>query len=462
MSKKRIYSAVDVERVDVAAVVGELADGCVVAVDVAKTKFVAAVATRAGEVVRIVRFDHPRQTRTFLALLDALRAAGVTPVIVMEPTGTYGDVVAWQCRERGFEVRMVAPKHTHDASEFFDGVPSMHDAKATVVLARLATVARTWAWQPRSEEQRDLRAAVARRRLYAEQLEGNYGQLEALLARHWPELGEHVDVREQRSWMALLAQLPGPAAITAAPAEAAKILRRAGRGALVQERIQGVVDSAAQTLGLPMTAAEQHRLGELVADMRRLLTELDRVDEQLRARVQQDATMNRLARVIGAVTTAVLVSYLGEIGAYACAGALEKACGLNLKERSSGEHVGKLHITKRGPGVVRHYLYLAALRLLQRDPVAAAWYQARGSYQAGARSKAVIAVTRKLARALWHVARGAEFDSRRLFDTRRLDLESGARESVTTPCGTEKRARRRPHTTAADRRGHAQQQCAGS
>jgi hypothetical protein len=60
------------------------------------------------------------------------------------------------------------------------------------------------------------------------------------------------------------------------------------------------------------------------------------------------------------------------------------------------------------------------------------------------------------------VARGAEFDSRRLFDTRRLDLESGARESVTTPCGTEKRARRRPHTTAADRRGHAQQQCAGS
>jgi transposase len=260
--------------------------------------------------------------------------------------------------------------------------------------------------------------------------------------------------------MALLALLPGPAAITAAPAEAAKTLRSAGRGALGRERIQNIIDSAAQTLGLPMTVGEQHRLGELVAEMRRLLTELDGVDEQLRASVQQDPTMSRLARVIGAVTTAALVSYLGELGAYASAGALEKACGLNLKERSSGEHVGKLHITKRGPGVVRQYLYLATMRLLQRDPVAAAWYQARGSYRAGTRIKAVIALTRKLTRALWHVARGAEFDSRRLFDTRRLDLESGARESVTTACGTEKRAHRGPHAIAG-RRGHAQQQCAG-
>ena len=34
--------------------------------------------------------------------------------------------------------------------------------------------------------------------------------------------------------------------------------------------------------------------------------------------------------------------------------------------------------------------------------------------------KAVVAVMRNLVRALWHVARGATFDSTRLFDARRL------------------------------------------
>ncbi len=34
--------------------------------------------------------------------------------------------------------------------------------------------------------------------------------------------------------------------------------------------------------------------------------------------------------------------------------------------------------------------------------------------------KAVVAVSRKLALALWHVARGEAFDSSKLFDTRRL------------------------------------------
>ena len=39
---------------------------------------------------------------------------------------------------------------------------------------------------------------------------------------------------------------------------------------------------------------------------------------------------------------------------------LEKAVGLNLREKSSGEHEGRLSITKRGPGLLRRLLYLFA------------------------------------------------------------------------------------------------------
>jgi hypothetical protein len=37
------------------------------------------------------------------------------------------------------------------------------------------------------------------------------------------------------------------------------------------------------------------------------------------------------------------------------------------------------------------------------------------------KNKAVIAVTRKLVKGLWHVARGEPFDSRLLFDVNKLD-----------------------------------------
>jgi hypothetical protein len=105
--------------------------------------------------------------------------------------------------------------------------------------------------------------------------------------------------------------------------------------------------------------------------------------------------------------------------------AFEKACGLNLKEKSSGELKGKLSLTKRGPSVVRQIIYLAALRLLQREPLMKLWYERRKSYGDGSRQRAVVAVMRKLIKALWHVARGAEFDIAKLVDVRRLAPVAG-------------------------------------
>jgi hypothetical protein len=67
MKRKHICSAVDVERLDVAVILQTLAVGCIVAIDMAKTKFVAALATVTGEVLKLVKVDPPRQTVAFLA-----------------------------------------------------------------------------------------------------------------------------------------------------------------------------------------------------------------------------------------------------------------------------------------------------------------------------------------------------------------------------------------------------------
>ena len=55
----------------------------------------------------------------------------------MESTGTYGDALRYQFRQNGFEVHQISAKRVCDAREVYDGVPSLHDAKAATVITRL-------------------------------------------------------------------------------------------------------------------------------------------------------------------------------------------------------------------------------------------------------------------------------------------------------------------------------------
>ena len=78
-----------------------------------------------------------------------------------------------------------------------------------------------------------------------------------------------------------------------------------------------------------------------------------------------------------------------------------------------GRHVGQLKISKRGSSTARSYLYFAALRLIKNNPVAKAWYL--NKVDPRAKNKTVIAVMRKLVKALWYVGRGERFDANKLF-----------------------------------------------
>jgi transposase len=438
MKRKHTYQSVDVEAIDVAAltaamvvacvVPGGLDPGvCIVALDVAKERFFAALSNARGEVERILRFDHPKQTVAMLKLLLELKRKKLDVQVVLEPTGTYGDAVKYQCHRHGLAVYEVSPKRTHDMAEVLDGVPSMHDAKATVVLAQLHAMGKSRRWEPHSAERRDLRALVDRRVLSSEPLEQHYGRLEALLARYWPEFGQVMNVRETRSWMSLLSKYPGPEAVAQARKDAKAVLRAAAKAGLSADRIEEVIGASTQSLGVAMTSAERVLLRELVDEIQRLSRKVEEIDKQIASWVASDHVMKLMAGVIGPAATAALMAYVGAPSEYASAAAYEKACGLNLKVRSSGKDEGRLRITKRGPPRVRQLLYLAALRCCESNETVRAWYQQRGSYKADIKIKAVVAVMRKLVRALWCMGHDVEhakaFDSHLLFDIRRLPIQ---------------------------------------
>ena len=125
-------------------------------------------------------------------------------------------------------------------------------------------------------------------------------------------------------------------------------------------------------------------------------------------------------RVVGVPTAYVLWACLGDPRRYDSAAAYRKAMGLNLKERSSGAYQGKLRISKRGQPLVRQWLYFAALRLAQQEPVLS-WFQAKKTAEDRGGRHAAVAVMRKLALGLYQVARSAEpFDVGRLFTAEKV------------------------------------------
>ena len=425
--KKHAYRAKNINQFSLEKLVEKLPTGrTIVAIDVAKHDFAVGFSGAKGEVAEHLRFNHPVQTRQFLDLLDCLHDRGADLEVVMEPTGTYGDALRVQLLARGVPTFAVSPKRCHDAAEIFDGVPSMHDAKATSILARLHVQGLSKPWAIDDVARRELRAVVVRRELYADPLHRDQGQLEGLLSRYWPEFTEHLDPNAQKSALALLVDFPGPQAVARAPKAAAELLARASRKALPADKIAGVIASAHDSLGMAMLEQECQLMSALARQMLDLWHEVDRIDKRLAELSEAQVETRALGAAVGAGTAAVLVAMVGPASSYPSAGAYVKAMGLNLKEYSSGESKKPgtgLHITKRGPGLLRKYLYLAALRMVQADPVVRAWYQRRKAYKSDHKLKAVVAVMRKLARGLWHVGRaGARFDADKLFDTRRLAL----------------------------------------
>jgi transposase len=199
-------------------------------------------------------------------------------------------------------------------------------------------------------------------------------------------------------------------------------MRHNGRGMLSGETIGKVLESAPNTLGLACTEGERHLVQVLAKELLRTHRQIKRIEAQIEQEVQTDTLLTRLAAVTRKTTSLMLEAALGSPLDYPNPGSYLKAMGLNLKERSSGKHKGQLKITKRRPGIVRKYHYFTALRWLYQDTVIARWYRNKVRRDGNRKGKAIVAVMRKLALALWYVARGDVFDSRKLFNVRAFGM----------------------------------------
>ncbi|MCA1851499.1 MAG: transposase [Beggiatoa sp.] len=270
--KKRSYRAQKVNEVRWEEVADRVKERTVVwAVDVAKAEQFGVLMDSEREVVVTVKWAHPAETPALVERLRGLPYGSLTAV--MESTGVYGDTLRRQLREGGIEVHLMSAKRVHDACEVYDGVPSLHDAKAAQVIGRLYFEGASRVWMEASEQQRSHDALGRLYRLYQKQHQQPNGQepgfyevqdeqqnrLEAARQRHWPELPHYLEL-DSVTLEELLLGFGSPAELSAQAEEGRERMRRVSRGKLGAEKIEAVLESARQTIGVPCVAAEQEYL----------------------------------------------------------------------------------------------------------------------------------------------------------------------------------------------------------
>ncbi len=413
--KREAYRAVDVKQVFVDSLVADKAGvAAVVGLDVAKSDFLAVVRWSDARFERPWRAKSPEEIPDMIHRLQRL-AEGRSLTIAMESTGTYGDALRQALTDAKLTVHRVSGKAVHDYAEIFDGVPSQHDGKDAAMVAELAAMGKSssWPYKPLAEADQELRYWVER--MDVQQRIGMLwlGRLEALLARHWPEATQYLELNSE-TLLQVLVEYGGPAAL-AADAKAAKRLKGWGGSFLKSEKIERFVQVSASSVGVRQTAVDRRRVQECAQAALSAKHEVQRASGTLEKLAQSHVIIARQAAVVGWATACVLWVYLGNPADYHCAEAYRKAMGLNLKERSSGRYQGQLKITKRGPGAVRRWLYFACMRLVKKPDIGE-WYGVKKGQRLQGGKRALIAVMRKLVLGLHVVGVGTEtFDARRLF-----------------------------------------------
>lgn len=408
--KKRTYRSKEIKKINWNELKENLSgEKIALAIDVAKQKQYAVLTNMNSSISMLFHWQHPEQTAP---LFEAIEALDCPVTVIVESTSTYGDIFRYQSSLRGFDVHQASAKRVHDATEVYDGVPSLHDAKSASIIARFYLDRLTKPWRELTNNERQLNALRREYEIHQSQYQRNQNRLEAYLSRHWPEV-TYLLSSQSVALEQLLMKYGSPEDVAAHTKEAQQVIKKASRSMLKPEKITAIVQSATMTLGVPCIEAEKQYLQALATEMNHSRLQCRRARKALEAEIDSDEQLTEMAKLIGKVTTAILLSFHLDPRNFECARSLQKAMGLNLKEKSSGRYIGQLKLTKRGSSKARMYLYYAALRLIQKNPIIKGWYQSKVNPKA--KNKTVIAVMRKLSKALWHVAQGQAFDANKLF-----------------------------------------------
>ena len=355
-------------------------------------------------------------------------------MIGTEPSGHYWRALGWylMLHESKPELLGVNPFHTKQARELNDNSPSKSDPKDALIVAHLIREGRYFDMYLPAAEYAELRILNGERQRLMKQVSRANNALVAVVDEFFPELGtiwERVTCPTSRE---IMKQFAFPSEIVSVDkSEIIKLIKIASNGTEGEKLANELINVAKVSIGV------QEGLKSAKLKLLRLIEELKFYEERVAVLESElETVMDTLElgeilqsmKGIGPVISAAFVGEVGEASRFESWKQVRKLAGLNLVEQSSGQHIGKTKISKRGRPYLRHMLYMAGKGCCRHNLEMRQYYQylrRRETNPLGG-NEAVIAVGLKVMRIMFYMAKNKEmYDPKRaLGDVREQQILS--------------------------------------
>lgn len=325
-----------------------------------------------------------------------------------ESTGTYGEPLVHYLLQKPVRVVQVNPMHTKKVKDICDNTPLKTDEKDAEVIANIIKIGKWLSLVVPTGARADLRVLNKRREKHVHDLTVNYNRLHKEYSRIFPEFSSVIKDLKCKTAQYLIANYPMPESYDYISAETlCKEIRKVSRGKFGMKQAEALLEAANSSIGIKEGSRS------IVRDIKDILAQIS-FTKKLKAEVE-DEIRTTLAEVpesknilsipgIGEMTAAAIIGEIGDFSCFKTSDEVQKFAGLNLFEISSGLHKGQVHITKVGRALLRKTLYFASLNLVRKNGIMHDYYQKKIK-EGMPKTKALIAVSRKLLRTVFALAR---------------------------------------------------------
>jgi transposase len=334
-------------------------------------------------------------------------------LVGLEFAGHHGFTFAHDLARRGYPIVNILPSVTKKTKEVEDNSPLKTDAKDAALIAKLVGDGSFVRFPFLDDVYLELRLLTTERYQLMCEAARFKNRLQGLLDLAWPEYLEHFSDLTHPTPIALLERWPLPKDLREAfPLLVRRIATIASRNHYGTSKVEKLLAAAHASVGLAqgseLRKKDIQRLLERWALVRK---QLDAVDMAIAGRVERCPAALALTSIpeISHVSAGTIVAELGTPEDYESPRQVLKLAGMNLVEKSSGDHRGRPRQSKRGRPELRRQLFLLAGRWCRSGRgLYRPYYTAMLQRNGGCKTKALCAVARKLVPLLLHVAQTKE------------------------------------------------------
>jgi len=388
---------------------------CVVGIDVAKQAHVVCALEAPSGAIRH-KPSRIEATAEGYGLLGAWLQTWGSPeqiLIGLEATGPLWEPLYEHLAQAGYQVLLLNPRQTASWASSLglraktDGIDAQTLAAGLLAgLARASTLPSetVQALRTLTRARRDL---IQSRTATRQRLHDDLVTLFPEFVRFLPRLPGHTDLGNP-AVLDLLSTYSSAQALAQVPLEElTTTLERVSGGRWTREQAQALQDLAHHSTASARAVTARSLVARMLAQqLQELAVHSTAVEAAIAELLKDDADGQRLQAIpgIGPHTAATIRAELGDVRRFGRVDAVVAYAGLDPRTRQSGAFVGQKQLSKRGPGALRHALYLAAFVAARCVPEWRTRYErllARGR----AKKEAFTILARALLRVIYHLLR---------------------------------------------------------